>query len=342
MDWGSVVGMVSQIAGSQAGQAFSQLDRDTAMKLIKSVTDEYGKISVPDLQKLVTQQQGPTQLAGIRDDATYRDQQNAADAQLNDVINSGGETLSDAAALNALRSKISRTESAGRHAIEGSRAARGNLDSGDQLAMELQGNQQAAQLANEAGSAEAGRMDARHFEAIRERARNAGTGLDRSYNQQANAARAQDVINAGNAAIANTTAMHNAGIPQQNFNNQMSLAGAKAQPAYALAGAHGAQAQNTQDQWNKLGNIGAAAATKAGSSSNTGGSTGGGSSPEEWNSYTSPPPNTQAESAEPGTPSWASSSDAVSGASTRPAARVKEIVGEDEQGNPIWGYRRAS
>lgn len=339
MDWGAIVGLISQVAGNAAGQAASQMDRDQVMALIKSVTDEYGKINVPQLTQLIAEKQGPTGLANIKDDAVYRGQQNAADAELNNLINRGGATLADEAALNKIRAKVARTASAGRRAIEGGMAARGSADSGSALAMELSGAQDAAQLANEAGSDAAARADARHFEAIRERARNASTGLDRSYEQRANAARAQDAINAGNAAIANTTARYNAGIPQQNFNNQMALAGAKAAPAYALAGAHGAQAQNTQDQWNKLGAAGAAAANKFGG--NTGGATGGGGSdPSEWESYTSPPPNTQAESAEPGTPSWASG-DALSGQSTRPA-RVKEIVGYDDAGAPIYGYRSAS
>ena len=336
------VALISQIAGSAAGQAASQMDKDQVMALIKSVSDDYGKIDVPKLQTLIGQQQGKTNLAAIKDDPTYRGQQNAADAQLNDVINSGGQTLSDAAALNAIRNKISRTASAGRNAITNGMAARGTLDSGATLAAELSNNQNAAQLANDAGEQAAGAADARHYQAIKDRAALAGQGLDRSYAQQANAARAQDEINRGNIAIANTTAMHNAALPQQDFQNQMSLAGAKAAPAYALAGAHAAQAQNTQDQFNKLGAIGAAGANKAGSSSNNTGNAGG-SSPDEWNQYTSPPPSTQASSSEPGTPSWdsGSSSDALSSASTKPA-RQKEIVGYDDNGAPIWGYRSQS
>jgi YD repeat-containing protein len=329
MSW---VGLVTQIAGNAAGQIASSMDKDEAMRLIKASVDEYGKINVPKLQQLFLQQNGPSAFEKIHDDPQYRAQQAAADAQLNDVINSGGLTLADKAALNRIRNRTSRTASAGRHAIEQGMAARGTLDSGSQLAMELAGNQDAAQAAAEAGEQTAGAAQARLFAAIRERASQAGQGLDRSYRQQADAARAKDAIAAGNTAIANVGKMYNANLPQQDFNNQMALAGAKVGPTNALAGAHAAQAKDTQQQWNALGNIGAAAANKAGSSTaNTGdfsgsnlntpspdGEGGFGSEPTDWNAY-------------PG-----GSSDALSGASTK---RQKELVGYDDEGKPIYGYR---
>lgn len=247
--------LIAQIAGSAAGEAASQMDKDEAMRLIKSATDEFGKINIPELQKLLLQNAPDTKLAGIRDDPKYRSQQNAADAQLNDVINSGGLTLADRSALNRIRQGSARTESAGRNAIMGGMAARGSLDSGAQLAMQLQGNQQAANGAAVADEATAGQAQARAFNAIRERAQLAGQGLDRDYRQQSDAARAQDAINQGNTAIANTATRFNASIPQQNFDNQMRLAGAKAGPAYALAGAKAGQAKDTRQMWQGMGNM---------------------------------------------------------------------------------------
>lgn len=330
MDWGAIVGMISQVAGQAAGQAASQMDRDQVMALIKSVSDNYGKIDVPKLQSLILQQQGPTKLAGIKDDPAYRAQQQSADAQLNDVINSGGLTVADTAALNSIRAKTSRSESAGRHAIEGNMAARGTLDSGSQLAMELANNQNAAQNENQAGENTAAQGQARLFQAIQQRSAAAGAGLDRSYNQQANAARAADAINAGNTAIANTAAKYNAGLPQQDFNNKMSLAGAKSQPAYALAGAHAANAKDTQQFATGVGNTAAAGFNKAGSSNSAPAA----ASPSADYSDTG---NSFANGGASGAASGASE-DALTSQSTKPA-RVKEVVGYDEQGAPIYGYR---
>ncbi len=155
--------LIAQLLGSAAGEAASKMDQEEAMRLIKSVSDSYGKIDLPKLKELFLQKQGDTKLAGIKDDPTYRSQQNAADAQLNDVINSGGLTLSDRAALNSVRNRVSRGESAGRNAIERNQQARGALDSGDTLAMQLQNNQQSAQQASEEGERTAGMAQARAF-----------------------------------------------------------------------------------------------------------------------------------------------------------------------------------
>lgn len=308
--------LIAQIAGSAVGNAMSQMDQQEAMRLIQSVSDEFGKINVPELKKLVLEKAPDTLLSNIKDDPTYRSQQNQADAQLNDVINSGGLTLADKAALNAVRNKISRGESAGRHAIEQGMSARGSLDSGAQLAMQLQGNQQSAQSASEAGESTTARAQARAYEAIQARARNAGAGLDRSYNQQSAAARAQDAINQGNAAIANTAAKYNANIPQQNFENQLHLTQAKAQPTYALAGAHGAKAKDTQQQWQGYGNMAGAA---------------GNSAYQQYQQAQSKPPDGGGFSNDSGGQDWGN---ALSGPSTR---TERKIIGHRMDGSPIYG-----
>lgn len=299
--------LIAAIAGSAAGEAASSMDQGEVMRLIKGVSDEFGRIDVPKLQQLLLQKQSDTRLAGIKDDPTYRAQQNAADAQLNDVIGGGGLTIADRAALNAVRNRTARTASAGRNAILGGMAARGSLDSGAQLAAQLSENQDAAELAAAAGADTAGRAQARSFEAIRERARNAGAGLDRSFQQEATKAAAQDAINAGNTAIANTAARYNAGIPQQNFENQVRLAGAKAQPAYALAGAHAAKAKDTKQAWQ----AGANAAGKA--------AQGG------YDAY-------KAASTEPAA-SGSGREDALGGDATRPQ---RQVIGHRLDGTPIY------
>lgn len=340
--------LISQLVGTVGGAAASQMSNDQALALIKSVSDEYGKIDIPALQKLVLQQQGPSQLAGIKDDAGYRAQQQAGDAQLNDVINSGGLTLSDKAALNNIQQKTARTESMGRNAITQGAAARGGIDSGAQLATQLSNQQNSAENLNQQGENTAGNAQARAYAAIQQRSANASAGLNRTNQLAEDKARAADAISAGNAAIANTAAKYNAGIPQQNFANQLGLANAKAAPLYATAGQTAANGQNTQKNMQAVGNLGAAALnSKSGSSA--GSSNGAMTSPDDWNAYPgngpgAPPPTpAPANSTEPGTPSWdsGSSSDALSSPGTRPA-RQKTVVGYDDNNQPIYGYASAS
>lgn len=309
--------LISQLAGNAAGQAASQMDRDKLMALIQGVVDDTGKINVPQLQKILLQQQGKSEFRNIKEDPRYRSEQDSADAQLNDVINSGGLTLSDRAALNRIRNSTARTESAGRNAILGGMAARGTLDSGAQEAAQLAGNQQSANSLAAADEDTAGKAQARAYQAIQDRAKLAGQGLDRSYREQSDAARAQDAINAGNTAIANAGIRYNAALPQQNFNNQLELSKAKANPAYALAGAHGAAAQNSEDQWNKAGAVGAAALRNANGSSSNGNT---GSAPP-------PPPQATESGSAPGDWNQYQSSEALGSDPTR--------VEYDEEGNPI-------
>ncbi len=337
----SLVGMIGQLAGSETGAAMGSMDQAQAMALIKASVDAYGKINVPKLQNLMLQQNKNTNLAGIKEDPKYRTQQDAADAQLDDVIRSGGLTLADKAALNAIRNRTAQTESAGRHAIESGMASRGTLDSGAQLAMELQGNQQSANTLAAADESQAAQAQQRAFNAIRERASRASEGSDRDYRRQSDAARAQDAIGAGNTAIANTALMHNSGLAQQDFQNQLTLTSARTQPNQNLAAAYAGAAKDKQQQGQAIGNAVAAGANafgKGGSSSNTGGgydAAATGNLPSDStvdNSFA----NANANEFEPYP---GSSGGELQGESTRTDGQ--EIIGYDAQGRPIYGHKQA-
>lgn len=312
MDLGSVMAvatqLISELGGQAAGSAAASLDKDTVMKLIQGVMDEYGRINVPKLKELLLAKQKDTQLAGVKDDPQYRAQQSSADASLNDIIQGGGLTLADRAALNSIQAKAARNASAANAGVANQMAARGTLDSGAQLGMELANNQNSAELASQAGESAAGQAQARAYAAIQERARQAGAGLDRTYRQNANAATAQDSINRYNSDIANTAAKYNSSIPQADFNNQLTLANAKAQPAYNLASVYAGNAIQKQQQGNAAG---AAVGQAVGAFANKATDSYNGQSSDS-NSYASR-----------GSPSDLSggSTDSLTGESTRPPAQ---------------------
>lgn len=327
------------------------MSNDQALALIKSVSDAAGKIDVPKLQQLLLKQQGPSAMAGVHDDAAYRAQQQSADANLNDVINSGGLTLADRAALNKIQQRTASTEAAGRNAITAGAAARGTLDSGSQLAAELANQQNSAENLNQQGENTAGAAQSRAYAAIAQRGQNAASGLQRTQQLAEAKAQAQDAINAGNTAIANTAAKYNAGLPQQDFQNQLGLLNAKAAPIYATAGMTAANGQNTAKNIQGAGNLAGAALNKMGSGSSANGytpppNTQAGDpqygSPTDWNAAPGAGVNGGGASAEgPGTPNFGDSSDSLSGQSTKPA-RQKTIVGYDDNNQPIYGYASAS
>lgn len=249
MDYAALLGALISVLGAGAGAALSAADKAKVLELLQASRDEFGRISVPKLKELTATLQQDTQLAGIKDDPQYRQQQIAADQGLNDIIRGGGLTLADQAALNAIRNKVSRSESAGRNAIAGQMAARGTLDSGAMLSMSLDNQQDAANRAAAEGEATAGRAQARAYEAILARSRMAGEGMDRDYRQKANAAQAQDAINRGNTDIRNLTARYNAGLPQQGFDNELRRASAGAGATANLANAYAGKAADTQNMW---------------------------------------------------------------------------------------------
>ncbi len=227
MDYMALAGIIAQMASSMTGADQRSLSEAEIDELLQGAMDEYGKVSIPKLENLVARKVAPSGLSNIKDDPIYRQQQAEADGQLNDIIQSGGQTLSDRAVLNAALNRASKTAMGNDAAIQNQMQARGSLDSGAQLAMQMASNQNSAQMASDAAEKAAGDAQARSYAAMQQRSRNASEGLDRKYRQDANAASANDAINQYNAAMQSTADRYNIGIPQQNFKNTVDLIGAK-------------------------------------------------------------------------------------------------------------------
>jgi hypothetical protein len=214
------------------------------MDLLKQAADQYGNIDLPKLQNLVLQNIPPTALAEIRQNPQYKAEQAQADAQLNDVINSGGLTLADKAALDAIRTRSGRATGATNNAVLEGAANRGTLDSGTTLLAQLANNQSNAQNQAQDDESQAAQAQTRALQAIAQRGQNATANLNTDWQEQAQVAAAKDAIARGNVAIQNAATTYNANLPQQNFNNQLTLAGAKAGALTGLAGAYGASAKD--------------------------------------------------------------------------------------------------
>lgn len=232
-----------------AADFFEGQDNAQAMALIKQAMDQFGNINAPTLQKLILQQMGPSAFQKIQDNPQYLAEQKAADANLQDVINGGGLTLADRAALDSIRQKNAITESAGRNAITQGMAARGTLDSGAQLAAEL-GNSQAADTnLNQMGESDAGQAQLRAFQAIQQRASNAASGLSREQQLAMARAQAEDAISAMNTNIANMANVYNTEtLPQTQFQDNVTAAEEHAKGLELGAGAYGAQAKDQASQ----------------------------------------------------------------------------------------------
>lgn len=244
-NYAAILGAAIQVAGPLIGQQLAKMDQEKVLQLLRDSRDATGRIQLPALQKLVAEQQGDAALSGIQEDSRYRAQQDAADSQLDNVISSGGLTLSDKAALNEILGRTQRSEAAGRNAIAQDLQRRGALDSGAQLGLSLANQQNAANAAAQAGENTAAQAQQRAYNAILQRSQFASQGLDRDWRQKSEAARAQDAINQGNTNIRNVTNRYNAGLPQQGYENELRRQNEMNSLDRALAGYHQGQADRT-------------------------------------------------------------------------------------------------
>lgn len=259
----AAISAVAAIAGAAIGAAASSAEREQQEKWLQEATDAYGNIDIPKFHELIVRDVPPTELARIQTDPKFKEATFAADDALRIMAEKGGLTLGDKAALTSIRNKIAQSESAGRLAIEDQMAARGQLGSGAQLAMQLQNQQGAAQRASDEGAQMAGAAEARAYQAVLDRARNAQTGQAQEWNQAAQVASAQDAINKQNQQMSYNTQFANNAQAQQNFQNQIELARGRSGRADTMANYHANQGSNIQQSWNQgaagIGNVAGAA-----------------------------------------------------------------------------------
>lgn len=209
-------------------------------------------------------QTGPNAYNNISVDPRLQTAQMTALSQMGNLAN-GGLNAQDIAALNNIRNQSAAQATSMNKGVMANMAARGMAGGGAQLASELANNQQAANMAGNASLNVGGQAASRALDALsgyggmasniqaqqfnqgaqKAQAQNALAQFNASmknnanqYNTQAqnqsnlyNMQNQQNVLNA-NTGVANEQQLHNKGLYQQNFNDQM-------QKAYGSAGQYG-------------------------------------------------------------------------------------------------------
>lgn len=211
----------------------------------------------PELEQNILQ--GRTEMEGISTDPRLADTEMQALDELR-TLGQGGFNIQDKAALDKSLSQSSALERGQREAILQDMAQRGASTSGGALAAQLSNQQGAATRGNEAALDTAAQGYQRALDAIRSGGALAGEMQGRQFNQQAQIKGAQDIINRmnteamqgvqtrnigamnsaqaanlgekqrisdANAGLYNQQEIYNKSLPQQTFQNQMNLAGAK-------------------------------------------------------------------------------------------------------------------
>lgn len=250
-----------QQAMALAQQSIDDLNRigipsEEAQRITLEKLQSQGLLT-PELEQNILQ--GRTEMEGISTDPRLAEAEMAALDELR-TIGQGGFNIQDKAALDKALGQSSALERGQREAILQDMAQRGASTSGGALAAQLSNQQGAATRGNEAALDTASQGYARALDAIRSGGALAGDIQGRQFGQQAQIKGAQDIINRmnteamqgvqqrnvgyknygqefnlnnaqnianQNVALSNQQQMYNKSLPQQQFQNQLSLAQSK-------------------------------------------------------------------------------------------------------------------
>jgi hypothetical protein len=311
--WPLIAGAITApIIGGLSGNISASEDADEARRMRQKAIEKWNELAVPSIQDQQlslsrfqnagaynpnleqTHNQVSTSFNNIKTDPFVWQAQYQALRRLQDISSQGGMTAEDKDRQFQIHAENARQEKAQRGAITQSMAARGLGGSGMEIASQLQSQQSGANRNAEQsmgvqamaqkralqammGSGElAGQMERQQFGEQAEAAkaqdminqfntRNqqgvAGTNVDRmNQGQQLNLGNSQDISNR-NTDISNREQIHNKSLHQQSFDNQTRIAAGVSGQYNNAADADLAEAQRKRAMWGGMGQgVGQAAA----------------------------------------------------------------------------------
>jgi hypothetical protein len=139
--------------------------------------------------------QDATEMHGISTDPRLRDAQMGALNSLSGLAERGGLTLADEANLNKLQSQVAQADKGRRDAILQNMQMRGQGGSGMELLAQLQSGQAATTDASQASADIAGMAQDRALQAMIQGGQLGGQIRGQDFGEQADIAKAQDIIN---------------------------------------------------------------------------------------------------------------------------------------------------
>lgn len=228
---------------------------------------------------------GPSAMEGISLDPSMRQQQIAALEQMAGISN-GVPQAGDLAGFEIAKRDAAAQDQAKQGQILQEMQQRGQGGSGAELLARLKSSQSSADRLQEAGLEQAKRMQEARMQALTSQANMAGGLRSQDYGEQTNLAKSKDLIsqfnaqnaqsvtgrntgvrnnaqqmnlqNSQNIANMNTEAANkqqiaNKGLLQQQYDNQLRLAGAKSGQYNSEAAAGDARAAQTAGMWSGIG-----------------------------------------------------------------------------------------
>lgn len=209
-------GMAAQVGGGLLGYFLSKGDQKTADRLEREALAKYGEVTEETIAKVAPQLIPPTELAKIQADPAYKEAQLGSFDALQAIIDGGGMTASDDAALNKVNNRLAEQENVARSRIQSEMDSRNIGGSGTELALLRASGQDKLQRQSEASMDQFGRAQDRAFDAIMSKGQMAGQMRGQDFGEKAQVASAQDAINRFNTGVNNT---HQYWMADQRMNN---------------------------------------------------------------------------------------------------------------------------
>lgn len=321
MPWiAPVIGAIGSVASGAIGAASSASDRNAAMQAYEQSVKDLEAIGVPSVQaQQITMQQyqsagkwtpeleqavklGDSNMLGISTDGQSVAAQKQALAKLQEIGDSGGQTLEDKAHLERTMGDINASERGRREAILQDANQRGGYGNGTSLVAQLVGDQGAANREHMAGIESEAQSQKRALEAIQGAGQLGGNIRAQDFGEKSQTAQAQDAIARWNAAnqqavqgtntgyanesakynlnneqnrmnantdLANKQEVYNKGLYQQEFNDNMAKQGAKANARAGQASNLNNNANQTSQMWGGIGSAVAQGGAAAGQMMNS-------------------------------------------------------------------------
>lgn len=213
---GEIGGAGGDLIGGLIGEAMARGDYEEAERLKKLAAQQFEGIGLPgDMAQL-----GPSSLENVAPDAQSRQARRDILSRMMQVGFEGGMDPESRAANAEARAGAAQYEASQRGAILDAQKRRGMLGAGTNVAAQLQASQAGANRVSSAGIQAAADARKRALAAMQMSGQMAGDLERDDYGQRADLADRRD-------AIAEFNARNRQGFAQQNFQNQMGLAGKK-------------------------------------------------------------------------------------------------------------------
>lgn len=209
------------------GQSKADAEHNAARQLKLDGLKDWTNIDTPELQAAELQLQGDSGLSGFNEDANLRRYQTQALEGLSSEVANQGMTPEDALAANQARQQAGAMDAGFRGAAAQQQAQRGMGSSVGSYVGALGSGQAATNRGADMGMQAGADARQRYMQALDSLSGQAGGMRGQDFGQAAQRGAAQDAINRFNVGQRTQNQGYNLGLAQQDFENQMGLAGGR-------------------------------------------------------------------------------------------------------------------